>query len=363
VEHVAIIVDDHDAIAATIDGFLSGEQPLTGLELYYALERATPLLGFHAMIRKGPLNLAANGLQQSYGDHNRLLMLGLDKLVAGDLDWYRGRLDGAGDVTDDELRACFATVAGLGLTRDVLLALWLAAALHDCGMLCGRGSSVDVEDGVALSRDVIEALCPEPMRPLAYFVIRHHDYIKDVFLGEVRAGFVADELEQLDASMQPVALAALGVVQVVGAASLGEGRLGSFRLDIFQRCTEGDALDDRSTASRLGRLLEPTPRADAPSPEDATARLAALGDEQRARVERFLASTALHGWQRASADVDRDDRMPILLEVVELCDTDPTDHVVVEGTTGRSDAAGLRARARMETVTALNGSRVLLLEV
>ena len=55
---------------------------LTGLELYYALERSTPLLQFHAILRDGPQNRDGSGLQQSYGDHNRLLMLGLDKLLA-----------------------------------------------------------------------------------------------------------------------------------------------------------------------------------------------------------------------------------------------------------------------------------------
>ena len=73
------------------------------------------------------------------------------------------------------------------MPRETLVALWLAAALHDCGMLCGRGAYVDVEDGVVLSRPIIDALCPEDLHDLATFVLHHHDYIKGVFLGEVSA--------------------------------------------------------------------------------------------------------------------------------------------------------------------------------
>ena len=105
------------------------------------------------------------------------------------------------------------------------MALWLAAALHDCGMLCGRGAYVDVEDGIVLSRDLIDVLCPGPLRDLALCVLHHHDYIKGVFLGEVPAATVADDIEALVPALQPVAMAGLGLVQVAGAASLGEGRL------------------------------------------------------------------------------------------------------------------------------------------
>ena len=57
---------------------------------------------------------------------------------------------------------------------------------------------------------------------------------------------------------------ALGCVQVAGAASLGEGRLGSFRVDIFERCQAGTALDDRRISTRLARLLATTPQTAAP---------------------------------------------------------------------------------------------------
>jgi len=90
-------------------------------------------------------------------------------------------------VDDDALRRCCASIAALDLSRETLVALWLGAALHDCGMLSGRGAYVDVEDGVVLSRPIIDALCPEHLRDLSTFVLHHHDYIKGVFLGEVPA--------------------------------------------------------------------------------------------------------------------------------------------------------------------------------
>ena len=39
-----IILSDPAAARAAIDGFRAGAQPLTGLELYYELERSTSLL-------------------------------------------------------------------------------------------------------------------------------------------------------------------------------------------------------------------------------------------------------------------------------------------------------------------------------
>jgi hypothetical protein len=218
-------LDDPVPLRRAIDAYLDGSAELTGLDLYYELERTTSLLTFHTMLRTGPRNRARSGLQQSYGDHNRLLMLALDRLVAGDLEWFRARIDADDPVDDDALTRCLERVVALRVPRDQLVALWLGAALHDCGMLCGRGASVDVEDGVVLSRPLIDAVCPEPVRDLARFVLHHHDYIKDVFRGEVPAALVAGEHDALPAELRPVGLAGLGLVQVAGSASLGEGRL------------------------------------------------------------------------------------------------------------------------------------------
>src|SRR5439155_12437965 len=150
------------------------------------------------------------------------------------------------------------------------------------------------------------------------------------FLGEVPVGFVADELDRLDAELRSVALAALGMVQIAGSASLGEGRLGSFRMDIFRSCVEGVALDNRSKTTRLARLLAPAQHFAEPPSDDARASVAALGPDHRNRLDGFLESTPLHGWHRVVADVDRHDRLPILLDIVECWSASPADHVVLE---------------------------------
>jgi hypothetical protein len=287
------------------------------------------------MLRDGERNRAHSGLQQSYGDHNRLLMLGLDRLIAGDLDWYRTRMDPADPVDDDALRRCFAAVAALGLPRDTLVALWLAGALHDCGMLCGRGASVDVEDGVVLARPLLDLLCPAELCALATFVLHHHDNIKGVFTGEVPTGLVADDLAALPSDQRAVALAALGFVQVAGAASLGEGRLGSFRVGIFDRCVDGTALDDRTATTRLRRLLGPDPGAP-------TAGVGAL--------EQFLAHGTVHGWQRVAVELSPAERASLLTELAAAWSTSGADHLV------------LAAGARTGVETTLSGTTVLVID-
>jgi hypothetical protein len=290
------------------------------------------LLTFHTMLRDGSRNRARSGLQQSYGDHNRLLMLGLDKLVEGDLDWYRARLDPADPVSDDALQRCFDAVAALGLSRDVLVALWLGAALHDCGMLCGHGAYVDVEDGVVLGRPIIEALAPPPLVDLATVVLHHHDYVKGVFLGEVPAALVADDVTVLPPEQRALALVGLGCVQVAGAASLGEGRLGALRVEIFDRCCDGTALDDRSSSTRLVRLLG------GPSPSDPV-------------LDRLLESAAVHGWQRVSGDLTPDERAALLADVASQWAASGADHVVF------GDDSGTVPRIE----TTLSGVTVLVL--
>ena len=202
---IAVAVVDHiDAITAVVDAFRRGErEALTPASspLLRARSARPRCSGSTRCSREGPKNLDASGLQQSYGDHNRLLMLGLDRLVGGDLQWLRTRVNDDTAVADTDLRSVLDAVAGLDLSRDDLVALWLAAALHDCGMLCGRGAYVDVEDGIVISRDIVEALCPAPLQELAYFALHHHDYIKDVFLGEVPTEIVADALAELTAAV------------------------------------------------------------------------------------------------------------------------------------------------------------------
>jgi hypothetical protein len=97
-------------------------------------------------------------------------------------------------VDDARLTACFDAVRSLGLGARELIALWIGAAVHDYGMLTGWTPRADVEDGVEIARDVIDTLCPSHVRPLAFFAVRNHDCVKDVFSGEVRVRFLVDQL-------------------------------------------------------------------------------------------------------------------------------------------------------------------------
>ncbi|HXY93243.1 MAG TPA: hypothetical protein VEP49_12250 [Acidimicrobiia bacterium] len=330
-------------VRTALDEFLRGERDLSGLELYHELERCTPLLQFHTMFREGPQNRNGDGLQQSYGDHNRLLMLGLDKLFARDVSWYRSRVDSEDGVTDAELSDLFDRVADARLTRDAHVALWLAAALHDCGMLARRGPAVDVEDGIVIGSELIRSLCPRGLQDLASFALRHHDYIKDVFLGEVPAAAVASELDALDTELRPTAMAALGFVQVAGAASLGTGRLTAFRVRICCSCLDGSALDDQSRATRLARLLAPFPERVA----DATP-AANTGDEL---VDRLLDGVPVSGWHRVFAGTTAPERVDLLRVISEQWAASKADRVVI---------VGREVRRSPKLDVALNGSRILL---
>jgi hypothetical protein len=352
-----LALDRPDELTALIESYLEGRRPLTGLQLYYALEAATPLLQFHTMLRLGPRNLDANGLQQSYGDHNRLLLLGLDKLVEGDLDWYRARLDGAGDVSDDDLRECFAGVAALGASPAALVALWLGAGLHDCGMLGGRGSYVDVEDGIVLAAGVLDGLCPPDVVGVARFALRHHDYIKDRFTGEVPVAAIADDLAVLDAAQRRLALGVLGMIQVAGAASLGTGRLSAFRIAIFRRCTAGDALDGHQPEERLARLLGDGDVVDVGERiHEASVLLDARGSDRPALVA-LLDTIPVHGWHHVAAPSSSAERVEMLLDVAEHLAAEPADRVVL----APSLVPAQVAKADRRRDAALSGSRVLQL--
>jgi len=338
-----IILTDPAAAREAIDAFRTGDRPLTGLDLYYELERVSPLLEYHTILRDGPRNLSRDGLQQSYGDHNRLLMLGLDRLIAGDSNWYEDRLDPASPPDPDALRSCISTAASLDLERDALVALWLAAALHDCGMVFQRGPHVDVEDGIVMCGGVFDELCPAEYRDLADFALRHHDYIKDVFLGEMPAGPTADALEALPSDQHAVGTAALGCIQVAGAASLGAGRLTAFRVEIFDACVHGAPLADGRAATRLARLCTPDPER-TPVRDDVSV-------EPGADVGDLLERVGLHGWHRTATALDDDARLRVLDDLARANQEWKADHVVL-----RDRSAAAIESARVET--ALSGQRV-----
>jgi hypothetical protein len=190
-------------------------------------------------------------------------------------------------------------------------------------MLGGNDGNVDVEDGVVLADDVLDSLCPPDVRPLASFAIRNHDYIRNVFLGEVPSGFITEQLDELPAELRATAIGALGMIQVAGAASLGEGRLSEFRVSIFERCLDGSALADLSTGTRLARLLSTGTESVAQPPPV---------DVGRPVLEPLLQRVLLHGWHKASNGIADDDaaKVSALSVLAKRWAPSGADHVVLE---------------------------------
>jgi hypothetical protein len=282
-------------------------------------------------------------LQQSYGDHNRLLMLGLDRLVAGDVEWYEDRVDPESPPDADALRACVETAAATDIDRDALVALWLGAALHDCGMVHERGPHVDVEDGIVMAGAVFDELCPPEYRALAEFALRHHDYVKDVFLGEMPAGPTASAVAALPGDQRTLGAAALGFIQVAGAASLGTGRVSAFRVAIFDACVHGDPFADLGSDRRLARLCTVDPER-APVRDD-------IELEPGPDTAALLEHVGLHGWHRGAASFDDHARLAAL-DVLAARNLEwKADHVVLR-------AWSETALGSASVETALSGRRI-----
>lgn len=283
----------------TLARFVAGDAALDALGLYTQLERCTPLLLFHVIRRRSAMNLHRSGLQQSYGDHNRLLVLGIDRLARGDVAWYRGRCWQPQGVTDSDIERCCAAHARTALGRGEQTALWLAACLHDYGKLVMRDHGLDAEDAVALAGPLLDRVCEPSLRPLVEIGIRYHDLIEYVGTGETPAALIAGEIETLAAAQRPVALALLGAIQLAGAASLGEGRVTARKVEIYLDCTSGALLDDRSIESRLARLLAGDMRVvPTAARAQAAARLAELAPTARAGLGELLERVVLREWSR-----------------------------------------------------------------
>lgn len=331
-----LVITDAEQIDAVVAGYRADPQSLAGgLDLYYALERTTSLLEFHTMLRLGARNRTVDGMQQSYGDHNRLLMWALDRLLAGDVAWLRAHVTAGETIDEESLRSCAATAAALELGCDERLALWLGAALHDCGMLRSPDAHIDVEDGLVIARALLDRYCPTVTRAVATFALRHHDYIKDACLGEAPVGFIAADLERVDEALRPLALAALGLIQVAGAASLGQGRLSNFRLDIFHACVAGTALDDGSRELRLARLLAPAPDAGSagnttPSVADARVARECLDADARSELDDLLDNVFVHGWHPFVRSAPPAERVRTLATLARHNREWGADHLVID---------------------------------
>ena len=284
-------------IRASIAAYVEGSQKMTALELYYSLERATPVLWFHTLLREGARNQLSSGLQQSYGDHIRLLVHAIDRLVDRDVSWFRARSNA--EVDEEALTSCIALFDGLKLTRHRSVVLWLSAALHDYGKLRRLRSTLDAEEAGVMALPLLEALIVDRSDlDLALFCIRNHDAIEHIASGETAAAFISEQLDTLPHDLRPTAMAFLGIIQLAGEASLGMGRLSARRVSICRECFNG-SLVRATEEQRLMRLIrsgDVVSRPDATS--EATQFLTSIPADELTGVRLFLGKVNLHGWTK-----------------------------------------------------------------
>ena len=362
-------------LKSVLDDFIGEARELTALDFYLAFEQASLLVLLHAFPRPGERNRHANGLQQTYGDHIRLMMLGFDRYDQSDVDWLMSRR--WRDPLDVDLAGIEASVAlyhSLKLNRSERAAIWIAAALHDYGKLFRRGYGLDAEDAAPLCATLIEALSPVGMSELIHYGVRNHDLIEHTVTGDTPACFITEPLAELPGHVRHRALPMLALIQQIGAASLGEGRLAKAKLDIYNACLAGDIVDDESVEARLGRLLfgpqaVPEPAAKARAGEI----LARLGDADRAGLLALLDRTVVLGWKAVRKEIqweagERDATARLvaaLLLIGKLWSqaSGPPAHVVLARPKELVKRIGGGARPGADDVTTalLNGTSALIL--
>jgi hypothetical protein len=187
-----------------VDQYIAGERDLTAMEFYVAFEQASVLVLFHAFPRRGERNRHANGLQQTYGDHIRPMMLGFAKLDRSDIGWLmKRRWHDPIDVKKAELEDNVKRYHDLKLTPSERVAIWTASALHDYGKIFRRGYGLDAEDAAPLCDKLVQALAPDGMVELIHFGIRNHDLIEHAVTGDTPACFIKEPLDALPTPCAP----------------------------------------------------------------------------------------------------------------------------------------------------------------
>lgn len=248
-----------DALAklrTELDKFSQGDRALTALNFYLEFEKCSPLVLFHTFPRKGIRNLNNNGIQQSYGDHVRLLLLGFDMFDQSDIDWLMTRLWGSpADTTPSDLEDIVDAYHKLSLDPTTKAAIWIIAALHDYGKIFRRGFGLDAEDAEPLCKGLLAELADPALHDFIQFGIRHHDLIEYVITGETPCHFISEPASMLEGQLKKASMPMLALIQFIGAASLGEGRITKEKREIYHACMNGEITKDHSTSARLGRLL------------------------------------------------------------------------------------------------------------
>ena len=294
---------------------------LTCLDVCHALEQSTPLLLLHLIIRKGSRNRLSSGLQQTYGDHTRMLAYSIDRLAGGDVAWLMDRVWKNVAVSEQTIIRCANAFQALSFDRRHQLTLWFSASLHDYGKLFGRRDGLDPEDGITLVEQLLSRVpLLQDMLPLILFAVRNHDVIESVTTGETPASFIREQVEALQVNQQRLAVALLGVIQLAGAASLGMGRIVPSKISIYQRCLDGSITHAVSAADRAVALCSVVERGDHyfATVIAGDRVLSAIADETRDLLERVV----LHGWHQVrdaawSSERSGDEAFLVLGEVLE----------------------------------------------
>lgn len=286
------------------------------------LEGNSLLFLMNLIPRKNHRNRYPNGLQQSYGDHNRLMMLGIDRLAAGDWNWLLSRSMFFTETFVCDLQDYVNSIRER-LTADERLRklVMLSASFHDYGKLYRRRYGLDSYDAAFLVQPILDRICATPEeRAATVFCIRNHDIVEHVGNGAVPLQAVLASYRELSPKYQEVCWPALSMIQVAGAASLGNGRLTEMKLSLGKLLLTGEfAKQSTDHVIRLNRLIFP-----GMAPDDAKllalsrSQLANHGLEQPEFVE-FCNRVTIRNWNvlgLARADIE-DSRIRKSFDAIE----------------------------------------------
>lgn len=303
-----------------IEAYINDQEDLSALEFYRVLEDGSYLSLFHLIERKRVRNRLNNMLQQTYGDHNKLFALGMDMLQENNVEWFYTRVKPGDPISHEEVSK-IVTQYNVS-TKEEEIALWCALTFHDYGKLLGKKYGLDAEDSEFLAEPIVELINDPVHFKYVKFLIRNHDSIEYVFNGETPVKALLQELHEIDSKLHKDAFKMLGLIQFVGAASLGEGRITKRKADILNNCHLDYLNSNTSTQHRLQRLLYgEVINWDTPLKKDEmTACLESATNT--GQLQAFLDQVQLRNWDAIVERVEQvsaeDQIRPRLLKVLEL---------------------------------------------
>lgn len=295
-------------LKSKVNAYVKGENDLSGLEFYKLLEFGTYQVLFHTIERKRERNRLNNGLQQTYGDHIKIFLFGLDKLKERNLDWFRSRIVKDEQIEDAEIMRFFDSFELEKKDRRLEIALWIATAFHDYGKLLGKKYGLDAEDSESLAGPIIEALLESQFQEFTKYLIRNHDSIEYIFNGESPVQVLLNELKQIDSELQSEAVKMLGIIQLVGASSLGEGRITERKFTIYNNCSKDYLEANKDPKIRLYRLLYGE-TFEVPENYEGklSASLDAFNTDTQASILNFLDKVLIRNWEKLKEEWLEDD--------------------------------------------------------